>query len=134
MANTEHLLTIVEPTTGGDTTLDVARDVISRGGRASVVMVITDRVRRDIEAFAKAEGLDPLAAEGIALHRLHERYSTGGEVATHFGPLGAGLVQRLAADATSIAIPEGLLSRRLVERVVAASGRPVIVAPARRAA
>ena len=45
MTKPEHLLTIVEPTHGGDTTLDLAHEAVARGGTATVLMVITERVR-----------------------------------------------------------------------------------------
>lgn len=138
MNNTEHMLTIIEPTGGGDATVDIARDVVSRGGRASLLLVITDRVAREIGAFADSEDLNVLEAEGTALRRLSDRFSEaiGGvdRTTTHFGALGTELVTHIAPDVTSVAIPEGLLSSRLVERVVAYSGRPVVVAPARSAA
>ncbi len=40
MSKNEHVLTIVEPTIGGDTTLDIARDIVARGGTTSVLMVV----------------------------------------------------------------------------------------------
>lgn len=133
MTNREHLLAIVEPTTGGDATLELARETVARGGRATVLMVVTDRVQRDLRAYANSAELGKGEAEAIALDRMRARCRdhVGGSVGldTHYGPLGSDLVKYVSADTTSIAIPAHLVSDRLVERVAVYSGRPVIVAP-----
>ncbi len=138
MSKNEHLFTIVEPTIGGDTTLDIARETVARGGTASVLMVITDRVQRDIRAFAESEELALGEAEAQALDQLRTTCSNriGGSprLETHFGAIGSEVVKYLTADTTAIAIPAPLATSRLVERIVAYSGRPVIVAPSRVAA
>ena len=135
MTNREHLLTIVEPTTGGDATLELAHETVARGGSASVVMVITDRVQRDIRAFADSEDLDRGEAEALALDQLRNHCSdrVGGspELATHYGALGSNVVKYVTADTTAIAIPERLVADKFVQRIVTYSGRPVIVAPSR---
>ena len=129
----EHILAIVEPTIGGDATLDLAHETLTRGGTASVVMVITDRVQRDISAFAASEELDRGDAEARALEQLraHCLDRIGGEarLETHYGSIGSDVVRYITADTTAIAIPARLASDKLIERIVAYSGRPVIVAP-----
>jgi hypothetical protein len=133
MSYREHLLTIVEPTPGGDATLELAREAVGRGGAATVLMVITDRVRRDIEAFADAEELTPGEAEAIALHRLGAKYSDriGGSprLLTHYGEIGSDILRYITTDTTAIAVPDRLAVGGVVQRIVAYSGRPVIVAP-----
>lgn len=137
MSNHEHLLTIVEPTTGGDATLELAHETVARGGSASVVMVITDRVQRDIQAYAESEDLGRAEAEAMALEQLRafcsDRVGGSPTLATHYGSLGSNVVKYVTSDTTAIAIPERLVSNKLVERIVTYSGRPVIVAPTQKA-
>ena len=138
MSKNEHLLAIVEPTFGGDATLDFAHETVARGGTASVLMVITDRVQRDIRALAGSGAFDQGDAEERALDQLRTRCNDriGGvpRLDTHFGSIGSELVKYVTADTTAIAIPARLVTDRLVERIVAYSGKPVIVAPNRVAA
>ncbi len=137
MSTSEHLLTIIEPVPGGETTLELARRTIDRGGTASVVILITARVQRDIEAFAAAEDLWRGDAEALALDQFRARCraALGDEarIAVSFGAPGSNLVRYVTSDTTAIAIPTTLVHERLVERLAAYSGRAVIVAPARYA-
>lgn len=134
MPTNEHLLTIIEPAPGGDSALELARQTIARGGCASVVMIITPRVQRDIQAFAASEDLWKGDAEALALDQFREqcREATGGDpaIAVHYGALGSEVVQYVTSDTTAIAVPATLVSDKLVERLTAYSGRPVVVAPA----
>ncbi len=138
MSTREHLLTIVEPTPGGDATLELAHDTVARGGTATVVMVITDRVQRDIRAFAESEELEYGQAEALALDRLQDycRARLGGTatVDTYFGTLRSDIVRYVTSETTAIALPTRLVSDRLIERLSAYTGRPVIVTPSLSAA
>ncbi|NNE96664.1 MAG: hypothetical protein HKN24_11620 [Acidimicrobiales bacterium] len=135
MSHPEHLLTIVEPSPGGDTTLDLARDTVARGGTATVLMVITDRVKRDIRNFAESEGLAIGEAEAIALEQLQtqcqDRIGDVPWLVTKYGAISSDVVQYVTADTTAVAIPARLVTDKLVERIATYSGRPVIVAPYR---
>ncbi len=134
MTRHEHILTIVEPTTGGDATLDVARETVERGGTASVVMVITDRVRRD---FAESEEIALGEAEALALDQLRElcarRVGGSPTVATHFGDVAAGLRRYLTTETTAIAVPDRLARSRWVRRLADRSGLRVTITPSRAA-
>lgn len=135
MSKHEHLLTIVEPTPGGDTTVDLAHETVARGGTASVIMVVTDRVERDIRAYATSEGIGVGEAEAIALDQLRSqcRNRIGGVrcLMTHTGPIGIDVIKYVTSDTTAIAIPSRLITGKLVERVAANTGLPVVVAPNR---
>ncbi len=137
MSTREHLLTIVEPTTGGDGTLGIARETVARGGRATVVMVITDRVQRDIREFADSEDIGRYEAESLALDQLRthcsERIGGPAHVEIRFGPIGSDVVNHVTADTTAIAVPASLVDNRLAERLAEYSGRPVIVTPSQLA-
>lgn len=137
MPKREHLLTLVEPTTGGDNTLDVAKETAARGGDVSVVMVITDRVRRDICDYAKSEDLDHADAEELALGQLQSQCSSrvGGSprVMTHFGPVRSNVVRYVTPETTAIAVPERLAAGNLAQLLTVYTGLPVIVTPSRAA-
>ncbi len=134
MAKREHLLTIVEPTTGGDTTLELAHDAVERGGAATVVMVITDRVRRDIDAFAASEDLDRADAEGRALEQLDDycrsRVGPSTTIATRYSGARTDVAELVTPEITAVAVPEGLLGQRAISRLVKRTGLPVVVTPA----
>ncbi len=138
MPNREHLLTIVEPTPGGDATLDLARKAVAGGGTASVLMVITERVQRDIQEFADGEDLGWYEAEALALDQLRmrctDRIGAVSNLETYFGSIGSDVVNFITADTTAIAVPSRLVTNRLVEHLAESSGRPVIVTPSRAAA
>ena len=130
----EHVLTLVEPTGGGDRTLDIAHDVVARGGRASVVMLITDRVDADIRAYADSENLSRGEAEAAAIDQLTDYCSgrVGSDVPTiveRFGRLGTDIRRHITEDITSVAVPEGLLDARGINRLARRTGRPVTVTP-----
>lgn len=134
MTAREHLLAIVEPTTGGDTTLELAHDVVERGGSVSLVLMVTKRVRQDIAAFAAGADLEIGEAEAIALDRLSLECGqfVGGAANTTiaFGSATKRDLRRhLTPGTTAIAIPGDLASRRAVRRIGAATGLPVVVAP-----
>lgn len=137
MTKYEHMLTIVEPTPGGDSTLDLAHETVERGGSASVVMVITDRVQRDIRDFAQSENLDRGVAQAQALDQLAElcvgRIGGSPHVATHFGDVAQALRQHVTADTTVIAVPERLAAGRRLRRLASKSGIPMVISPKRAA-
>ena len=134
----EHLLAIVEPTIDGDTTLEIARGVVERGGTASVVLMITPRVRRDISAYARGADLGIGDAEQYALdrftHTCHQLVGDG--VTTSVAPTsvrGRALRRYVTPDTTAIAIPAGLAKNWSVRRLTSATGLPVVVTPRRAA-
>lgn len=136
-AKREHLLTIVEPTVGGDETLTLAHDTIERGGGASIVMMITDRVRRDIAEYAQSEGMSRLDAEGKALDQLSADClgKVGGDATIMMTTSNVTDVERLVTDdTTAIAVPERLMTDRSVRKLAKTTGLPVIVTPSPRAA
>lgn len=135
MAKREHLLTIVEPTKGGDATLDLAHNTVERGGDATVVMVITDRVRRDIDAYAASENLDRADAEGRALNQLdnycRDRVGGSADVVTRYSGPRTNVAELITPEITAIAVPEGLIGQRAIAKLVKRTGLPVVVTPAR---
>ncbi len=135
MAKREHLLTLVEPTKGGDATLELAHETVERGGEATVVMVITNRVRRDIDAYATSENLDRADAEGRALNQLDNycRNRVGGSanVETRYSGPRTDVAEFVTPEITAIAVPDGLIGQRAIGKLVKRTGLPVVVTPAR---
>ncbi len=130
----EHLLAIVEPHTDSDTTLELARNVIERGGRADVVVLLTARARHSIRAFARNANLGIGDATEIAVDRLSHEYRTkAGQGAlleiAHEPTLRRQLDRHLSPATTSIALPPHLASRRTLRRLTDRTGLPIVVAP-----
>lgn len=130
---TEHLLAVVEPTDNGNATLDLAHDVVARGGQATVLMLITDRVVDDIRGFAAAEDLDYRVAEAHAIERLTS-YCTGRVGANvpirvaRLGSLGADLQGHISDDITAVALPAHLPDHHL-GRLANTVRRPLVIVP-----
>ncbi len=135
MSTLEHLLTVVEPTTGGDGALAIADDTVATGGTARVVIVITDQVQRDIRNFADSEDLGWDEAETEALSQFRAFYTdrTGATplVLNQMGKLDHQLRNQVTPDVTAIALPERLLSHFSVQDFTNSTGIPVIVTPTR---
>lgn len=113
-SSNDHVVAVVEPTGGDHPELQVARDAIARGGRATLVLVITDRVRGDIRAFADSEGLHVHDAQPDALERIAASVeSEMGDSARSMMVASGDVISAVASadDATSIVVPKNLLGR-----------------------
>lgn len=139
MSTTEHILAIVDAADGGEATLDIARDVVSRGGRATVVVLSDARLTGHIRAFAASENLDVNVAYAIYNDRLASGYTSrvganGTSVTIDDHDAGLGLVAVAAGSgATTVAIPQRLLGDRRWRAAVRRSRLPVVVTPPRAA-
>jgi hypothetical protein len=138
MQTHEHLLAVVEPTEGGEAALDLAVDVVARGGRATVMVVVTKQARDDFRRFADSEDLSPYDAETIAVDRLADTYNAriGGVegILTNSVASSSELLRAVTATgATSVAVPQHLATRREMGKLVHNSHVPVLVAPNRAA-
>lgn len=134
MTTREHVLAIVEPTSASNGTLDLARSVVDRGGRASVAVIFTKRLRQDIDSFARHANLGIGDATEIALSHLTHAYEKRGGAATTVSIVGEATLEHdvrrhIAPGTTSIAIPARLATRRTVRRLTSRTGLPVTVAP-----
>jgi len=137
MTHREHLLAIVEPSATGEAPLEIANDVVTRGGKATIVVLLTDEARNDFRRFADAQDLDVHHGEAVAVDRLIDVYTTrvGGSdtdsMVTHARTSALDLLAMAAdTDATSIAIPQQLARRRGVRKLVSQAPVPVLVTPA----
>jgi hypothetical protein len=137
MTHREHLLTIVEPSTTGEAPLELANDLVARGGKATIVVLLTDEARADFRRFADAQDLDLHHGEAVAIDRMLEVYTArvGGSdtesIVTSARSSASDLLTMAAdADATSIAIPQQLAGRRGARKLISESPVPVLVTPA----
>ncbi len=140
MTNHEHTIAVVEPSLDGDTTLQYAKDVVDRGGSASVIVLLGRETVDGIAAFSDSEDLPLADGREIYLDRLARQYSelfNGRErVAILSDGLGASRVvfDRAGHEAaTSVVIPQRLVTRRKWKSSVAKSPVPVVIAPAKAA-
>ena len=136
MKTQEHIVAVVEPTRDGEATLDIAREVVMRGGRATVVLLVTRQTMSDIRDFAEAENLTFPDAREIFIERLAAMYSSrvGGPDTSAIVAQGdysgrTVFTSATSARPTTIAMPQGLAKRRGWRVSVARSQVPVLIAP-----
>ena len=136
MKTQEHIVAVVEPTRDGESTLGVAQDVVSNGGRATVVVLVSRKTMDDVRAFADSENLTVPDASEIYFERLAQTYSSmiGGSdtsaVITENAFSGRSvfdLASRIRP--TSIAMPQRVANRRGWRSSVARSTVPVLITP-----
>lgn len=140
MTSQEHTIAVVEPTLDGETTIDLAKQAVDRGGRATVVVLVNRKTRAAVAAFAHSEELTLPDAWEIYTERLSQaysdRFSGGGKVTLVTNRRDANrVVFNTAArdEATSIVMPQRLVTRRNWKSSVAKSQIPVLIAPPRAA-
>ncbi len=138
MTTTEHIVALIDPSDDHDTTLDVTRGVVERGGEATVVVLVTRHVRSSIAAYAHGARLRPGDAEEHALGRFVHRAADragGGVHATvvHNPARHLDLTPYLRPETTVIAVPERLMTAHRLRRLASRTGLPVVVAPRRAA-
>lgn len=127
----EHVLIVVEPSGDGDATLEIGRSVIARGGQVSVLMLVTDRIERDIRDFAASEDLDHGTAEAQALDQLTQfcidRLGVAVDVQiAHVGRARIDLETYIDTRITAIAVPQRLYE---IGRLHTSGDRVLILAP-----
>ncbi len=136
MKTQEHIVAVVEPTRDGEATLDIAQEVVRRGGRATVVVLVTRKTMSDIRAFADSESLTVPDASEIYFERLAATYASRvgspdtAAVVTESAS-SSRVVFETAASArpTSIVMPQRLANRRGWRASIARSQVPVLIAP-----
>ena len=136
MSNSEHLLAVIEPNEAGEVSLDVATDHVSRGGTATVLVLLDEQARDDLRRFADSEDLHLHNGQAIALDRLVDSYTArvGGEtntiVAESAGSARELLEVAATSRATSMVIPQHVAARRSLRRLVSTTTIPLHIAPA----
>ena len=137
MQSRQHLLAVVEPNEADDASIDMAADLVARGGKATVLMLLNQQARDDFRRFADSEDLLAHVGEAIAVERLANDYTSriGGDdteviVAIWTSPVRELLEVAAELRATSIVIPQRLAARRSLRRLVSDTTLPVLIAPA----
>lgn len=136
MTSQQHVVAVVEPTLDGQTTIDLARQVVDSGGRATIVVLLTRETLNEIAGFAEAESMSFPDAREIYSARLAESYSDlfGGDttktIFTESLQANRMVFEIAATDgATSVAMPQRLVSKRSWKSSVVRSQVPVLIAP-----
>ena len=140
MQEREHIFAVIDTAPGSTAVLDIARDAVQRGARATLVMMFTPYDRRSIIALAEAENLTIGEAEAIYLDRAQETYrvAVGGSDTTtivRYRPSSAKdvLAAAVQARATALAVPSSLASHRRWRSELSKSGMPVVITPSKAA-
>jgi len=136
--NKEHTLAVVEPTLDGEATLEIAKETLARGGDATVVILLGRGMDANIAAFAKAEDLAFADARAIYFDRLSATYGNvfGDRVRFVFDNRHAErevFAEATRGHATSVVVPQHLVSHRNWKSAVAKSQVPVLLAPPKAA-
>ncbi len=140
MTSQEHTIAVVEPSLDGESTIRYAKQAADRGERASVVVLLGQETRANIAAFARAEDLTLPDGWEIYMERLAENFSAlfngkGNVTIVTDGPDADRVVFERASReaATSLVVPQRLVTRRRWKSSVAKSQIPVLVTPAKAA-
>ena len=134
MANQEHIVVVVDPTVD-DSTLDLAQQVVDRGGRATIMVLTGRETMAGLNEFAHSEELTLPDARAIFLDRLamqYQRRFNGHATPTMFATVGDSrfvFAEATRDAATVIAVPQRLAKRRGWRHSVAKSKVPVLIAP-----
>jgi hypothetical protein len=134
----EHTLAVVEPSVDDDTTVDIARETVARGGEATIIVLLGRKTAANIAAFADSENLGIADGREIYLDRLAASYTSlfGNRVRfVEDGPRAERVVFDEAArgHATSVVMPQRLVGHRNWKSAVSKSQVPVLLAPRKAA-
>lgn len=140
MTSQEHMIAVVEPMRDGESTIEFAKQVVDRGGRATVFVLLNRETQAAVAAFADAEELTIPDAREIYAERLAANYSArfGGTKTTAIVTNRVDANQILFAtaardEATSVAVPQRLANQRNWKASVSRSPIPVLIAPPKAA-
>jgi MinD superfamily P-loop ATPase len=136
MTTQEHIVAVVEPCRDGEATLEFATEVVARGGRATVIVLVTNKTMKDIRDFAESENLTVPDASEIYFERLAGTYASRigsrdtSAILTESAFSGRTVFETAAnARPTTIVMPQRFANRRGWRASVARSSVPVVIAP-----
>ena len=140
MNSQEHVIAVVEPLGGVDPSIEAASEVVGRGGRATVVLLLTKEVDENIRAFAAAEDLSFADAREIAIARMSDSYTQSlGAAATDTVTSEEATAAKAILDAarktnaSSVVVAQNVAERREWRREIRKSQVPILIAPLRAA-
>lgn len=141
MSNREHMIAVIDPTLDAEPTLEMARETIRRGGKATLVVLLSADDRRTMQALAEGERMSIGDAEEIYIDRATNALvrSVGGTDTTAIVRYRPSTARDLLATAeqlraTSMSVPASLVRHRKWRSALRSMPLPVYVAPALRAA
>jgi len=136
MKTQEHIVAVVEPARDGEAALDVAQKVVSSGGQATVVVLVSRKTMSDVRDFAEAESLTVPDAIEIYFDRLAETYksmigsSNTSAIVTENASAGRSVFELASRiQPTSIVMPQRVANQRGWRSSVARSAVPVLITP-----
>lgn len=141
MSNNEHMVAIIDRMFDAEAGLQPARETIQRGGKATLVLLLTTEDRRRIAALADGARLSIGEAEEIYVNRIKDEYLEGiGDSRTRVivrnRPSGARDLLATAQwmRATSMSLPTSLVGHRKWRSALTGTPMRVFVTPVTRAA
>lgn len=136
MNTQEHIVAVVEPACDGEAALDVAQKVVSSGGQATVVVLVSRKTMSDVRDFAEAESLTVPDATEIYFERLAETYASmigspnTSAVVTENASSGRSVFELASRlQPTSIVVPQRVANQRGWRSSVARAAVPVLITP-----
>ena len=128
----DHLVVLIEPVTGDDAIVDLARQAAADGGRVTVLLRPTPRFEADVAGFARSEELDLDVANDLAIERVVERYRSligSGAAVVVAGDSGLPLEHPSLVGASALAVPASAMYEPALRAQLSRSPLPVVVAP-----
>jgi hypothetical protein len=141
LSDREHIIAVIDPTRDTEPTLEIARETVRRGGKATLVLLLGADDRRTMQALAEGARLSLGQAEEIYIDRATSALlrSVGGAGTTAIVRYRPSTARDLLATAerlraTSLSVPASLVRQRQWRSALSNMPLPVYVTPARRAA
>lgn len=137
MTTREHIVTVVDGGYGGDAPLDIAQRAAAHGGRATLMVLLSDQDHRNIRALAASEEMALGAAEARYIEDTIAALTAqvGGEKTTAIVGVRSHEHRDLADmalgtdGATTVVIPQRIAGRRPWRNVLHHARIPVVVTP-----
>jgi hypothetical protein len=140
MNTQEHMIAVVEPARDGESTIELAKEVVYRGGGATVVVLVTPHTAAAIAEFADAEDMTFPNAKALYVERIADVYSSrfgDHRIATivtdRRDPYNVVFDTAGQTAATVVAIPQRMATQRSWRATVARSEVSVLIAPPKAA-
>lgn len=136
----DHILAVVDSTPDSEPTLQLVKEAVARGARATILVQLTDVDQDNIRAFANAENLSSSEAEARYIDSTAAVYSELADndrimaLVTDSADDGRFvLATAIRTRATSITVARPLAQGRGWRRAMAEATVPVTIAPAKAA-
>jgi|GEM_PF-3524358 len=137
MSYTEHVLAVIDPTRERPADLDVARDAVAQGGRATVVVAASGGLRNGLDAIGRSEQFAGSLPGAAAMDRIVDGYRATVGAGTDVGVVDLDrrtvcrtvLRHAESAGVTMVTVPDHLLRTRRWSRAAERARVAVVRAP-----